>query len=348
MHEIDFLPVENEDGDSSKSGDAIAMRFDSAALGRPAVVVIDGGFTPVGENLAEHIHKYYNTTHVDLVISTHPDTDHLNGLLTLLDNCTVGELLMHLPWKHYTDADKLGNYEKIVAVYDKAIESGATVTEPYAGTVRFGGEIRILGPSLTYYNELLAESIVEATTGAAAARSTTVFGSLLTKGLKVLERVLTWYPAETLTNADETSPRNKSSVITLLQIDGKRMMFTGDAGIPSLEAAADEYESVIGSFSLYPLDLFQAPHHGSQRNLGPDILDRILGPIDHGFKKTDAYISSAKSSEKHPSAKVTNALGRRGAGVYVTEGKSIAYWSPGTKRDGWGPINAVGPLEEDN
>ncbi|KQR51311.1 hypothetical protein ASF88_19300 [Leifsonia sp. Leaf336] len=348
MHEIDFLPVENEDGDSSKSGDAIAMRFDSAALGRQAVVVIDGGFTAIGENLADHIRKYYGSTHVDLVISTHPDTDHLNGLLTLLDNCSVDELMIHLPWKHYRDADKLGNYEKIVAVYDKAIELGVTVTEPYAGAERFGGAIRILGPSLDYYNELLAEAIVEVTTGVADARKTSFFGSLLTKGVKVLERVRALYPSETLTNSDETSPRNKSSVITLLQVDGKRLMFTGDAGIPSLEAAADEYEAHVGAFSAYPLDLFQAPHHGSHRNVGPDILDRILGPIDHGFRKTDAYISSAKNSEKHPSPKVTNALGRRGAGVYVTEGKTIAYWSPGTKRDGWGPITGIGPLEEDD
>ncbi|MCM6761170.1 MBL fold metallo-hydrolase [Rathayibacter sp. ZW T2_19] len=345
MYEVDFLPVENEDGDSSKSGDAIALRFTVATQSNPAVVVVDGGFGPVGDALVDHVEQYYGTSNIDLVISTHPDTDHINGLIKVLERCQVGELMMHLPWLHNASASSLGNYEKIVQLYDLAVEKGVTVTEPFTGTARFGEALRILGPSKGFYEEQLAEAVAAASeTAALSARS---FGAtLLAKATKLLERTRSLFPVETLTDADETSARNKMSVVTLVQVDGENFMLTGDAGIPTLNEAAEEYERVVGPFSSYPLTLFQAPHHGSHRNLGPAILDRILGPKDAAFNSTLALISSAKASEKHPSPKVTNALGRRGAIVAATEGRTITHMTG--HRDGWGPITPIGPLEEED
>ena len=58
----------------------------------------------------------------------------------------------------------------------------------------------------------------------------------------------------------DTGPRNNSSVITLLQLDNVRLLLTGDAGIPALEAAADVYEAIFQSFQAYPLRFIQAPH----------------------------------------------------------------------------------------
>src|SRR5687768_13513744 len=96
-YEVDFLPV----GDGERSGDAIAVRFGN--LNDPNqqyVVVIDGGFTDTGMELVTHIKKFYNTTHVDLVISTHPDSDHAAGLSVVLSELTVSQLWMHKPWEH--------------------------------------------------------------------------------------------------------------------------------------------------------------------------------------------------------------------------------------------------------
>jgi beta-lactamase superfamily II metal-dependent hydrolase len=171
---------------------------------------------------------------------------------------------------------------------------------------------------------------------------------MLTKGVKVLKRILSMYPFETLDDVDDTSARNNMSVITLLNVDGHRMLLTGDAGISALDQAIDAYEWVIGgTIANVPLDLFQAPHHGSRHNLGPEILDRILGPIGRPHNaQASAYISSSENSEKHPSPRVTNALGRRGASVYVTEGRSLCHPSAGVARPGWGAAPTVGPLEE--
>jgi len=73
--------------------------------------------------------------------------------------------------------------------------------------------------------------------------------------------------------------------------------------------------------------LFQVPHHGSRRNLGPIILNRILGEVRNAdTKERSACVSAAKdATRKHPHKKVTNALRRRGAVVKVTAGKTLRY-----------------------
>jgi hypothetical protein len=43
VYEVDFLPVENENQDGGKSGDAITIRFTVESTQLNAVVVIDGG-----------------------------------------------------------------------------------------------------------------------------------------------------------------------------------------------------------------------------------------------------------------------------------------------------------------
>lgn len=97
MYEVDFLPVESPGQSSSKCGDAVAINFTYATEKRQAVIVIDGGYTDTGSDLAEHIRCYYDTNVVDLVVSTHPDADHINGLRTLLGDMEVRQLMIHQP-----------------------------------------------------------------------------------------------------------------------------------------------------------------------------------------------------------------------------------------------------------
>ncbi|SMQ58116.1 Metallo-beta-lactamase superfamily protein [Plantibacter sp. VKM Ac-1784] len=345
MYEIDFLPVENEDGSSSKSGDAIVAKFTDPATFSPVVVVVDAGFTPVADQVIEHLDTYHGARSIDLMVSTHPDTDHINGLIGVLEACDVKELMMHLPWKHDTRAASWGNYEKIVQLFDLATSRGVTVTEPFAGVTRFGGAFRVLGPTEEYYRVQLSRSLDEVTSVSLSA-SGWAGSTLIASATKLVKRVLNWFPSETLTDTDDTSARNNTSVISAIVADDRRFMLTGDSGISALEGAALEYEGAYGAFSTAPLFLFQAPHHGSHHNLGPAILDRILGTPDHPHvPEVSAVVSSAKASEKHPSSKVTNALGRRGAHVSATEGRTLCLSS--TPRPGWSSVAPIGPLEEE-
>lgn len=348
MYEIDFLPVEAEDGPGSKSGDAITARFTVESTGRNAVVVIDGGFQATGDQVVEHVRRYYCTDEVDLVVSTHPDADHINGLVPVIEQLDVGELLVHQPRLHAgVDVKDFSNIESVDELLATADQYGVIVTEPFTGEQRFGGQLRILGPTEGYYKELVSAHLDEAKTGLAAARMARP--TLMAKAADLLSRVTDFLPGETLTDGGETSPRNSSSVITLVQAAGHRLLFTGDAGIEALSYAADEYEAMIGPFVSQPLAFFQAPHHGSRHNLGPSILDRMLGEKGSPFGDVTSFISSARLAPKHPSPKVVNALLRRGCWVRATEGRKLWHHSGDSPaRADYVTVQSLTPLIEDD
>lgn len=348
MYEIDFLAVESDEGKGSKSGDAIAIRF-SHGYGY-VVVVIDAGFTEVGGRLADSIETHYGTSHVDLVISTHPDQDHLNGIQTILERLDVDELFIHQPANHFSSLTDFSNLEALNEVLATARTQGVTITEPFTGEERFDGKIRVLGPTLAYYEEQIAADLEKKRLerlGLAASYAPSVTKSLLGSMTDLLEKKLPNMPIETLTDEGDVSGRNNSSVVTLLDVDGQRTLFTGDAGADALDQAADRYEAVIGPFATYPLTKFQVPHHGSRRNVGPTILDRILGPRGSEGKGF-AYVSSAKIDKKHPSPKVVNAVRRRGYPAIATEGQSLHTGHEKPNRDGWTTVQPIPPLSEDD
>jgi hypothetical protein len=102
-----------------------------------------------------------------------------------------------------------------------------------------------------------------------------------------------------------------------------RILLTGDAGINALNWACDNADTI--GIPRQPLDLVQVPHHGSRRNVSPQILDRLLGPIvDEGISRGITAIASVpKDNTKPPRKMVTNAFLRRGAGVSVTQGRKL-------------------------
>jgi beta-lactamase superfamily II metal-dependent hydrolase len=352
MYEVDFLPIEKTGDLGSKSGDAIVFQFTESGTGARRVVVIDGGYGHTGDQLVDHITKWYETDQVDLVISTHPDQDHINGLGSVLDAFNVTELMIHNPHNHANDTDGFSNIEVVDALIGLAEDGGVTVTEPFTGLTKFAGHLRIIGPTQAYYKELLAEHLAEVSTGQNAARiASASHQGRFSKAADLLERFLANVPlVETLSEDSETSPRNSSSVVTLLTTDnGERMLFTGDAGITAMNAAWDEYELVVGAFPDFPLDFFQAPHHGSKRNLSPSVLNRIFGRPGENLLAPTSFISSARNDIKHPSPKVTNALKRRNVDVYATESKALLHKSADLPmRPGYGPVTAIPALKEDD
>lgn len=350
MYEVDFLPVEGPDDDpSSKSGDAITIRFIDEASGMVRIVIVDAGFKPVGERVVEHVKYRYGTSEVDLVISTHPDADHLNGLQTVIEELEVQQLLIHLPRNHAPSALLERHYSNLSAIDDlvaAAEDRGTKVTEPFQGMVLFDGQIEILGPTLDLYRAKLeahiAKDKVKSYVGALAALGLTPAAATHARLVQ-----LGVYPDETLEEGVETSPRNETSVITHLRVDGDDIMLTGDAGLEGLGAAADWRERRLGNFRYYPLSLFQVPHHGSRRNLSPSLLDRIVGHRG-GTSSTVAVVSSAAADPKHPSPKVTNALGRRGVKTFATEGANLWFSKDAPTRLGFGPATPIGPAREDD
>jgi beta-lactamase superfamily II metal-dependent hydrolase len=344
--EVDFMPV----GDYEKGGDAITMRWGdlNAERSEQFVAVIDGGTKDSGEELVQHIKKYYNTDLVNLVVSSHPDADHSSGLTVVLEELKVKELWMHCPWNHAQDIkeffednritnrslkktliESLQNAYKLESI---AKQKQIPVFEPFSDFAKAEHPIVILGPNREFYDSLLPNFRETPEPREAM--------TLPTRAVKVVKETINWiaetWGKETLTDPQvgETSGENNTSVILLFQIDGKKFLFTGDAGIEALNNAIDKANNL--KIDLMNTGFLQIPHHGSKHNIGPTILNKIIGEkLPKAEVLRTAFVSAPKKGEpKHPSRKVVNAFIRRGAKVFATQGNKISHFNDAPDR-GW-------------
>lgn len=193
--------------------------------------------------------------------------------------------------------------------------------EPFQGITGFGGVVRILGPSQEYYETLLA-----------GFRSTPApvagLGILapLQRAAEAVVRKIEDSMGIDLLNDDEdtTSAENNTSVVMLLEVDGHKLLFTGDAGKTALLNAITYADGL--QIPLTGMRFLDVPHHGSKRNINSKILKRMNAGT--------AYISASKDSDKHPAKKVTNALKKYNMEVYVTRGTSLLHHHNAPDR-GW-------------
>ena len=346
-YEVDVLGV----GKESKSGDAIALRWGNLNGGRneQKVVLIDGGFQETGQDIVDHIKRYYGTTLVDAVVSTHPDQDHVNGLHVVLDELTVKQLWIHKPWEHnqglaekfldgrVTDEsigqrlkESLDSAADLVA---KAEDENIHIVEPFSGiSLHNHGEFRVLGPTWQFYESLIPEF-----DGMPQAKATlnTLPAEITGSVAHAIKRFMSTWGVDVLDDEDTTSAKNNSSAITLLTVEGRYLLFTGDAGITALTDAADKFDAIGNGAELR---LIQIPHHGSRRNVGPAILNRLIGmPVQQGEKRNISAIASTatKGEPKHPRKAVMNAFTHRGASAVATRGKTICHSHDALRREGW-------------
>lgn len=347
-YEVDFIGV----GEESQCGDAIAIRFGNlfGSRDQQSVVIIDGGFKDDGQRIVDHIKNHFGTETVDLVINTHPDQDHINGLETVIEELEIKELWMHLPWEHnqglaekfrdgrITDnsiGEKLKEtLNKAHELYELALSKGVTVREPFSGLSDELGNVKILGPTQDYYESLILEFDGMPQTKA----SKSIFDAALNTVVSAIKRIFAQWGKDHIDDESKTSAKNNSSAITQIIVDNKRLVFTGDAGIDALNYAADQ---LAGCTNPADLCFLQIPHHGSRRNVGPTILNRLVGePVLEGqTRPITAIASSAKKSEpKHPRKAVLNALTHRGAKVLATRGCGIRHHFNAPDRQGWSSL----------
>ncbi len=337
-HQVDYIPV----GTGEKGGDAIAIRYgDFSSPETQHVIVIDGGTKETGKALVEHVKTHYGTLFVDVVIASHLHNDHISGLSEVLESLTVGKLVIHCPWDYTGTIQKMTkpatapsglkkylekSLDMLSTLTDLASEKGIPIVQPFAGEQIHDG-LYVLGPTKEYYLQLLAnfgvtpevkeEHKIEQFIGAMKDAVSWVAEALH------IETLSDDYP--------DTCPENNSSLVLLLVADGKRFLFTGDAGKEALGQAIDFAEK--NGVSLNKIDFLDVPHHGSKRNLGPAILNRLM-PLN-------AFISCPLQGDpKHPSRKVVNALIRRNCNLGSTRnGVPICHPSvDAPQRSGWGPL----------
>lgn len=355
--EIDFLDVE-----STKSGDAIAMRYSVA--GRTYIHITDGGFQTTGENLKNHVNTYYgNPQKIDFVVVTHQDGDHAGGLRTILNDFSVGELWMLRPWLYadellprfarYKNVENLKSrlkeiYPNIAALEEIAEEKGIPIRAPFQGSNV--GSFTVMAPTKNRYLDLVVNSDKTPTPSKTQsfAKSSMLFAALEA----VTEKIRSLWGDENF-SSEETSAENEMSIVQYGNIAGSKILLTGDTGRDGLNEAAD-YAPNIGLY-LPGIDRFQVPHHGSRRNVSTEILDRWLGSrrssqLASGAEIFTAIISAAKSDPDHPRKSVIRGMIHRGGRVITTEGKTICTSSNfAPARSGWTAVTPASyPEDQDD
>jgi len=346
--EIDFLDIE-----SSKSGDAITLRY--RLNGTSVIHIVDGGFQDVGKKIVKHVQGYYDyPSYIDHVVATHPDGDHAGGLRTVLQEFRVGALWMLRPWLYadeiihrfsrFTSVDNLRRrlkeiYPNIAALEAIAIDRNIPIHEPFQGANI--GIFKVMAPTKSRYLDLIVES--EQTPESVEEKQPSSLAEVLISLEKAAAKAISFIKAAwgvEVFSPEETSAENEMSVIQYATLCGYKILLTADAGRSGLMEAA-EYAPYAG-LTLPGIDRFQIPHHGSRRNVSTEILDIWLGPRSHtmplvGEEKFQAFVSSAKDDKDHPRKSVVRAFIHRGGKVFATEGKCLRTEENAPPRHGWVP-----------
>lgn len=338
--EIDLLPV----GSDKKSGDCIAMRYGDLENGkkRQTVIIVDGGYAGTWQDtLKPHLKKYYNCEvngklHIDLVILSHPDQDHVSGLVEMAkdDEVEIGMIMMHRPWEELTPSwfkdgritkdslkDRLGDaFEKAKELADTT--SNISQTNLEVGTYTFrGASITILGPTSDFYKTCIANcektpqqgKLVRNLPQTQGGNGPIAFESYVKGKIK-------WDDSE------NTSPINESSLIVLFEYEGTKVLLTGDAGKEGLSKAIKYAHD--NNIKLNDCSIIKMPHHGSRKNVNPAIMDAFVG------SRALYYSCASKDLGHHPSQRLINLMNEKGFKQLGTSGSTL-HWGKNAPDRGW-------------
>ena len=284
-YEIEFLPV----GNGEKSGDCILFHYFEDGIEK--IIAYDGGTRKSGEAMVAHIKKYYGTQKIDYLINSHPDGDHVSGLIYVLENMDVGEVWIHQPWKYSDEILDLFHDGRMTAnslsermkeklrmahcVYELAEEKSIPIYEPYAGAQI--GPFTVLSPDKEWYINTLVPDFSKTPTKAKLVIEK--FVDSLESFAETVKNILreAWNE-ENLPNNVETSAENDSSVILYADILNKGILLTGDSGVKALTKAAEYAENHGLQIQEY-IKFVQVPHHGSRRNVSTESLASFFSVI---------------------------------------------------------------------
>lgn len=317
-------------GNGSKGGDAILLRlFDE--FDNEHIVLIDGGYKETGSIIANYIKKICSTQHVDVVINTHPDRDHISGLITVFedDDITVGNLVLNRPWrdakftKEMFEDDRITNNSLIKRLKDAfclaeeleslAKEKAVQIFQGIEGTKCYDGVLTVLGPSENLYKRGLLGSDKTPETYIESG-FVDYLPHKYTEEDYVKGKVIEWFDDE------QTSAVNQTSLVIALKLGNYNVLFTGDAGKEALNSALDYYEKEIGKAADF--SVVQLPHHGSRKNIDPAIIGRLGNP--------EFIISCPPDGERegHPSRRLINKILeiKPQARIYVTKQNNFNFY----------------------
>lgn len=279
---IDFLPA--------KYGDCIWIEYGDE--NKPHRILIDGGTAGTKALIKGRIAALpEDNKHFDLVVITHIDRDHIEGILALLEDTTVefsvGDIWFN-SWQHLVDSEDLESYgakqgERLTTAilmrklnWNKAFNGEAVVVDSSnLSPVDVGGNMKLtllspLKENLAalipkWWKEVQDEGLIPGY-GAIVPKPEPVDDEFESYGLNKID--INGLNEEDF--EEDTAEANGSSIAFLAEYDGRSVLFTGDA-FPGV---------VLNSLNqIYPgkapVTLAKLSHHGSAGNTSPDLIEKL-------------------------------------------------------------------------
>lgn len=287
MFRIECLPAQQ--------GDAIWIEYGTEAIHR---VLIDAGTPATGAVLRQRIARLpVKQRRFDLLVITHVDTDHIGGLLKLLNDLPEGvsfDDIWFNGWQQIRprSSSQLGpiDGEILSEVLRRRrwpwnnMFAGTAVMSPIATTpierfLRGGMTLTILAPGeeqlarlADEWKKVVREAGLDPKDDE---RPANMLRAATRRGVK--NSILGDRTIDALANAKftpDTAVANGSTIALLAEFDKKRVVLAGDAHASVLVQALTRVRQARRLASL-DVDVFKVSHHGSQHNVSSELLTAL-------------------------------------------------------------------------
>lgn len=256
-------------------GDSLLLEFGQAE--RPHRILIDGGPWYRYDALRERLLQIpEGERDLDLLVITHIDADHIDGIVRLLQDEALGITFKDIwfnDWDHLQPAmtgvlgAKQGEY--LGALLDtkslpwNEVLGGKTIVVPKDGALpRFevgGAELVLLSPGPDELENLRKhwQKVLRKAHFTPGDRE---------HALAELARTSRYGPPSGVLGLEpDSSEANGSSIAFLFTYEGKRLLLAGDAWAPVLERSLALYQAEEGAEPS--IEAFKLAHHGSFSNI---------------------------------------------------------------------------------
>lgn len=227
-------------------------------------VVIDGGKSTTA--ILERYCELPQDENVDLLVVTHIDSDHIAGVITLVEfilkHDEVGRLKQvwfNFPKNEESDeySVKEGNVLSTLLLKIEDLSWCINTSELIGNPVSIGEiKLHVLAQERNVTEEYRPKPPAELR----------VENADWDVDLEILVQNVDD------NDLDEGGP-NSQSIVILVECEGKKVLLPGDCTPVELHKAIKKYNIIHGSPMI--IDLMKLPHHGSYRNITKDILKEI-------------------------------------------------------------------------
>lgn len=316
-----------------KDGDAIIVELIKPK--KSLVMVIDGGeplyYAQKLKPKLTQVLQLHNKKAPDVVVCTHYDSDHIGGLIPLLEEyiadikevwvhktpeliagylnasiasettgtTTIHDALRHLNPKHEKIINEktelyIASLPQLKRLLDSIPADKLKQVFHKQQPLADWPELKILGPTKVYYNSLFPPTKSFARfISEELIETPETQANFLTKAPNAPTPI---NPCARLKKDSETylTPTNKASIILAIDDLKRRYLFTGDAGIESFKKIPNYEKELKNVFFL------KVPHHASNNNISKELIE-LMQPIyayNSGDKHQDDEVLQCLAAKK--------------------------------------------------